>query len=350
MLKIFTENIDPSVKSKLYDIAKSGIYDHIRVMPDVHEGSSIVGFTAHLKDKLSPDVIGPDIGCGMLCVNLGKLDINLELFDHRLRKVIPSGFDVCEKKDKYYSEHTLNLEELHCYKGLKNIPELERAMGTLGGGNHFVELDTDSEDNIYLVIHTGSRNLGKQVWSYYKNKTSISGYLEGQLLENYLNDCEFCNRWAKTNRSMIATKLLDAMNIRIKNIRKQSFDTPHNYISVTGLIRKGAIKCDEGRQVIIPINMRDGCIIGTGLGNDDWNFSGPHGAGRLFSRNEAKKLITLDEYKQSMEGIYTTSITENTIDESPMAYKNMEEIISLIGDTVKIEKIIKPIYNFKHSS
>ena len=167
MLKIFTENIDPNVKSKLYDIAKSGIYDHIRVMPDVHEGSSIVGFTAHLKDKLSPDVIGPDIGCGMLCINLGKLDINLELFDHRLRKVIPSGFDVCEKKDKYYNDHTLNLEELHCYKGLKNIPELERAMSILGGGNHFIELDKDSEDNIYLVIHTGSRNLGKQVWSYY---------------------------------------------------------------------------------------------------------------------------------------------------------------------------------------
>ena len=349
-MKIFTENIDPSTKSKLYDIAKSNVYDHIRVMPDVHEGSAIVGFTAYLKDKLSPDVIGPDIGCGMLCINLGKqLNLNLELFDHRLRKVIPSGFDVCEKRDKYFNQHTLSLEELHCYRGLKNIPDLERAMGTLGGGNHFIELDKDSDNNTYLVIHTGSRNLGKQVWSYYKNKTNVAGYLEDQLLDQYLDDCEFCNRWAKINRLIIATKLLDAMNIRVKNIRKQSFDTPHNYISVAGLIRKGAIKCDEGREVIIPINIRDGCIIGIGKGNEDWNCSGPHGAGRLMSRNEAKKSISLDEYKNSMQGIYTTSINESTIDESPMAYKPINEILSLIEDTVEIKNIIKPIYNYKHS-
>lgn len=348
MLKIFTENIDPSVKSKLYDIAKSGIYDHIRVMPDVHEGNSIVGFTAHLKDKLSPNVLGPDIGCGMLCINLGKQSkLNLELFDHRLRKIIPSGFDVCDKKDKYYQKYKINLRELHCYPNLTKLAELERASGSLGGGNHFIELDKDSEDNIYLVIHTGSRNLGKQVWEIYNRIPKIGDLLFGDDLQHYLEDCVFCNNWAKMNRLLIAEKLLSEMRITGINFKKASFDCPHNYIQ-NNIVRKGAIKAVG--QVIIPMNMRDGCIIGVGKENADWNFSGPHGAGRLFSRNEAKKLITLDEYKESMKNIYTTSVSESTVDESPMAYKNMEEIISLIGDTVHIEKIIKPIYNFKHSS
>ena len=198
-MKIFTENIDPSTKSKLYDIAKTNIYGHIRVMPDVHEGSSIVGFTAIFTDKISPNTLGPDIGCGVLCVNLGKLkNINLELFDHRLHKVIPSGFDVCEKNDKYFSKTKLNLRDLHCYKQLKNIPELERAAGTLGGGNHFIELDKDSDENIYLVIHTGSRNLGKQVWQYYSNNCDLpSGYISEQspLYLEYMEDCNFCNRY-----------------------------------------------------------------------------------------------------------------------------------------------------------
>lgn len=340
-MKVFTDNIDPSVLSELYSIDKQNIYGHIRVMPDVHEGNSIVGFTAYIKDKLSPNVIGPDIGCGMLCVNLGKIDINLELFDHRLRKAVPSGSDLVDKRDKYYQKENINLRKLNCYKDLIRIPELERSMGTLGGGNHFIELDKDEENNIYLIIHTGSRNLGKQIWSIYDKR---GNYLSGDELNNYLEDCNFCNSWAKSNRMIIVRKLLDSMHI--KNNLKDTFDCPHNFIE-GNLIRKGAIKATG--KVIIPMNMRDGCILGEGLSNEDWNYSGPHGAGRLLSRNQAKKQITIEEYKKSMEGIYSTSVTQNTIDESPMAYKPMEEIIAKIGDTIKIDKIIKPIYNYKNS-
>lgn len=343
-MKLFTDKIDPKTKSQLYDIEKSQLFDHIRIMPDVHEGNSIVGFTGYFKYKLSPNVLGPDIGCGMLCINLGKINVNLELFDHRLRKIIPSGANICDKNDKYINTN-IHIEKLHCYKSLRNTNLLEREFGTLGGGNHFIELDKDEDDNIYLIIHTGSRNLGKRVWEYYGK---LDNYLIDRDLQNYLDDCNICNIWAKTNREIIAKKLCDAMKIQnfSKLIKKNSFDCPHNFIE-GNLVRKGALKAIN--ETIIPINMRDGCIIGTGLSNEDWNYSGPHGAGRIMSRNEAKKFISLEEYKYSMKGIFTTSISESTIDESPMAYKNIEDIINNISDTIKIEKIIKPIYNYKHS-
>ena len=342
-MKVFTENIDPSTLSKLYNIDKSGLYEHIRIMPDVHEGNSIVGFTAYFKNSLSPDVIGPDIGCGMLCVKLGKVKIDLRKLDSVIHRYIPDGKEINNRNDKFYKAVRINLQELNCFKSLNRVHDIEKSMGTLGGGNHFIELDKDDEDNLYLVIHTGSRNLGKQIWQYYTNKTNST--LDGDELDNYLEDCTFATRWAKLNRQVIAEKILAGLNLR-KLKYYDNFDCPHNYIE-SNLVRKGA--CKAVKDVIIPINMRDGSLICKGKENQDWNFSAPHGAGRIMSRAQARKNLKIEDYKKEMEGIYSTSITESTLDESPMAYKPMEDIINNIGDTVEIIKIIKPLYNFKSS-
>ena len=342
-MKIFTENIDPSTLSKLYSIDKSGLYEHIRIMPDVHEGNSIVGFTAYFKNVLSPDVIGPDIGCGMLCVKLGKIKVDLRKLDNVIHRYIPDGKEINNRNDKFYKDVRINLQELNCFKSLNRVHDIEKSMGTLGGGNHFIELDKDDEDNLYLVIHTGSRNLGKQIWQYYTNKTNST--LDGDELDNYLEDCTFATRWAKLNRQVIAEKILAGLNLR-KLKYYDNFDCPHNYIE-GNLVRKGA--CKAVKDVIIPINMRDGSLICRGKENQDWNFSAPHGAGRIMSRAQARKNLKIEDYKKEMEGIYSTSITESTLDESPMAYKPIEDIINNIGDTVEIIKIIKPLYNFKSS-
>lgn len=343
-MKVFTENIDPSVLSKLYDINKSGLYEHIRVMPDVHEGNSIVGFTGYFKYSLSPDVIGPDIGCGMLCLNLGKMEIDPEKLDRVIHRYVPDGKNINDRNDKYYKDVNIKLNELNCFRNLARIPELERSIGSLGGGNHFIELDGDDENNLYLVIHTGSRNLGKQIWSIYKTQSKYQSHnLEGEPLQNYLEDSIFANRWAKLNRLLIAEKILAGLKLRkVKNYK--FFDCPHNFIE-GNLVRKGA--CKAVGNVIIPMNMRDGSLICLGKENEDWNYSAPHGAGRILSRAQARKQLSMEQYKQEMKGIYSTSVNEHTIDESPMAYKPMQEIIDNIQDSVEIVKIIKPIYNFK---
>ena len=343
-MKVFTENIDPSTLSKLYDINKSGLYEHIRVMPDVHEGNSIVGFTGYFKYSLSPDVIGPDIGCGMLCLNLGKMEINPEKLDRVIHRYVPDGKNINDRNDKYYKDVNIKLNELNCFRNLARIPELERSIGSLGGGNHFIELDGDDENNLYLVIHTGSRNLGKQIWSIYRTQSKYQSHnLEGEPLQNYLEDSIFANRWAKLNRLLIAEKILAGLKLRrVKNYK--FFDCPHNFIE-GNLVRKGA--CKAVGNVIIPMNMRDGSLICLGKENEDWNYSAPHGAGRSLSRAQARKQLSMEQYKREMKGIYSTSVNEHTIDESPMAYKPMQEIIDSIQDSVEIVKIIKPIYNFK---
>ena len=345
-MKIFTENIDPSTLSKLYDINKSGLYEHIRVMSDVHEGSSIVGFTGYFKDSLSPDVIGPDIGCGMLCLNLGRIEIDPEKLDRVIHRYVPDGKNINDRNDKYYKDVNIRLDDLNCFKNLNRIPELERAIGSLGGGNHFIELNKDDEDNLYLVIHTGSRNLGKQVWSVYRTQSKYQSHnLEEDTLQNYLEDSIFVNRWAKLNRSIIAEKILAGLKLRkVKNYK--FFDCPHNFIE-DNLVRKGA--CKAVGNVIIPMNMRDGSLICLGKENEDWNYSAPHGAGRIMSRAQARKQLSMEQYKEEMKGVYSTSVNEHTIDESPMAYKPMQEIIDNIQDSVEIVKVIKPIYNFKSS-
>lgn len=345
-MKIFTENIDPSTLSKLYDINKSGLYEHIRVMPDVHEGSSIVGFTGYFKESLSPDVIGPDIGCGVLCLNLGKTEIDPEKIDRVIRRYVPDGKAVNDKNDKYYRDVNIRLDDLNCSGNLTRIPELERAIGSLGCGNHFISVEVDSEDNRYLIIHTGSRNLGKQIWSIYRTQgIGQQHMLTLDKVNNYLDDVMFAQRWARLNRLIIAEKILAGLKLRkVKNYK--FFDCPHNFIE-GNLVRKGA--CKAVGDVIIPMNMKDGSLICLGKENEDWNYSAPHGAGRILSRAQARKQLSMEQYKQEMKGIYSTSVNEHTIDESPMAYKPMQEIIDNIQDSVEIVKIIKPIYNFKSS-
>ena len=328
----------------------------------------------------------------MLCVELGKVDIDLEKLDRVIREYVPSGRNV---HDMPVSFSSLYLNELYCNSMLNDKDNwLERSLGTLGGGNHFIEVDEDDDGNKYLVIHTGSRNLGKQVaeiyqekaikyCSYdkemkqekenvireykassrekeiqsklieiskkYEGKTKLPKdlcYLEKDLRKQYLHDMRICQAFATHNRKYIASIILEYMNI----VERGNFQTIHNYISFEdNIVRKGAISAKKGERVLIPMNMKDGCIIGIGKGNDDWNQSAPHGAGRIMSRMKAKETLNLDDFENSMKGIYTTSVSESTIDESPMAYKPMDEIIENIKDTIEIERIIKPIYNFKAS-
>ena len=395
-LKIFTENIEEKAKEQIDLLLEQEAFKDckIRIMPDVHAGAGcVIGFTGNLGDKVIPNIVGVDIGCGMLCVELGDIDIDLEKLDKVIREYVPSGMNV----HKEIPIPTFFLGHLKCYKQLKNKDNwLEKSMGTLGGGNHFIEIDVDENNNKYLVIHTGSRNLGKQVAEIYQNKAiehcsyikeatkeieeciktykeqgrakEINNelkrirekyydkyklpkdlcYLEGELKEDYLHDMEICQQFATFNRETIAGEIIARMGLML--CVENHFHTVHNYISFEdNIVRKGAISARKGERVLIPMNMRDGCIIGVGKGNDDWNQSAPHGAGRIMSRIQAREKLNIDEYKESMKNIYTTSVSEETIDEAPMAYKPMQEIIDCIGDTIEIERIIKPIYNFKAS-
>lgn len=390
-LKIFTRNIEEKAAEQISRLVSQPAFSDckIRIMPDVHAGAGcVIGFTANLGDKVIPNVVGVDIGCGMITCELGKVDINFDKLDSVIRENIPSGLNVHENAPEKF---TLFME-LNCYSHLKNMSWLENSMRTLGGGNHFIEIDKDDEDNKYLIVHTGSRNLGKQVADYYQSlaidringnkaeleqkvkdliadlkeqhrETEISGaikslrdnfyqpgkmpnelcYLTGKDREDYLHDMRLCQIFAHQNRYHIAAEICMKMGWELNY-----FETIHNYIDMeTNIIRKGAISTKLGERVLIPINMRDGCIIGIGKGNEDWNCSAPHGAGRVMSRIEAKKIVSMDDYKQSMNGIYTTSVSEDTLDECPMAYKPMEEILKNIKPTVSVEKIIKSIYNFK---
>ena len=392
-LKIFTKNIEQEAINQINELLEQEAFkdSKVRIMPDVHAGKGcVIGFTGDLGDKVIPNIVGVDIGCGMLCVELGNIDLNLERLDKIIRRYVPSGMNVHELP---IQSSDVYLNELYCFKELKNKDNwLEKSLGTLGGGNHFIEVDIDTDNNKYLVIHTGSRNLGKQVAEIYQNKAidycsykkemqeekqkiikeykeqgkqreiqnklieinkKYEGktklpkdlcYLEGDLRKQYLHDMKICQAFATHNRKYIASIILEHMNL----IEKDNFQTIHNYISFEdNIVRKGAISAKKGERILIPMNMRDGCIIGIGKGNDDWNQSAPHGAGRIMSRAKARETFNLDEYKESMNGIYTTSVNEETIDEAPMVYKPMQDIIDCIGDTVEIEKIIKPIYNFK---
>ena len=358
----------------------------IRIMPDVHTGKGCtIGTTMTVHDKVVPNIVGVDIGCGMYTIDLGTIDIDFAKLDEAAH-FVPSGMDVWEGRVERF-----DLTELRCYRYLKDTKRLERSLGTLGGGNHFIEVDQAADGNKYLVIHTGSRNLGKQVADYNQNLAIDLGkgkeeyftkrdaliaeykaagrrkeiqnalkelkwterqadtpddlcFLYGSYLEDYLHDVEICQRFATRNREKIAEVLLERTGI----VGGASFHTIHNYIDTDEMIlRKGAIAAHDGEKVLIPINMRDGSVLAIGKGNPEWNFSAPHGAGRIMSRNSAKERLNLDEYRKEMEGIYTTSVSEATLDEAPMAYKSLDDIIDVIRDSVTIIDVMKPIYNFK---
>lgn len=396
-LKIFTENIEHEALNQIYTLVKQPAFSDckIRIMPDVHAGAGcVIGFTADLGEKVIPNIVGVDIGCGMLTTNLGNIDIDFERLDNIIREYVPSGRKVHGEENSSVASDII--EKLYCKEQLKNINWLKRSCGTLGGGNHFIEVDNDSNNNKYLIIHSGSRNVGKQVaeiyqqmaindisgksnfkqdskkliaeykkckrereiskaikelkQSYKANTTKIPrelSYLVGKHREMYLHDMKLCQEFAEINRGTIQSIICYYMGWEVTK-ETERFQTIHNYIEHdTNIVRKGAISAKAGEKVLIPINMRDGCILGIGKGNEDWNYSAPHGAGRTMSRSKAKESILLEEYQKAMDGIFTTSVNTSTIDESPMAYKTMDEIIGHIKDTVEIVDIIKPIYNFK---
>ena len=360
----------------------------IRIMPDVHAGKGCtIGTTMTITDKAVPNIVGVDIGCGMYTVDLGKTDIDYKKLDEAAH-FIPSGMNVWEGRQEHF-----DLEQLRCYRDLNDTKRLERSLGTLGGGNHFIEIDESADGEKYLVIHSGSRNLGKQVAElyqklavelskgkeeYFKKRDEIIRalkeqgrkkeiqaalkqikwerkeslipedlcFLYGSYLEDYLHDVEVCQRFARRNREKMAEILLERAGIAAG----EAFHTIHNYIDTEEMIlRKGAIAAHAGEKVLIPINMRDGSVLAVGKGNAEWNYSAPHGAGRIMSRKAAKDKLSLKEYRETMKGIYTTSVNEATLDEAPMAYKSLDDIIDVIRDSVDIIDVMKPVYNFKAS-
>lgn len=360
----------------------------IRIMPDVHAGAGCtIGTTMTITDKVVPNVVGVDIGCGMYTVKLAEKDIDFEKLDEAAH-YIPSGMNVWEGRLKRF-----DLQRLYCFRDLKDTKRLERSLGTLGGGNHFIEVDRGSDETLYLVIHSGSRNLGKQVAEfyqhiaielnegkeeYYKKRDAIIAeykatgrrseiqealkqlkaektertipdalcYVYGDWFKKYLADIVVCQEFAAKNRELIAKTLLERVGLHAVD----SFHTIHNYIDADEMIlRKGAIAAHEGQRVLIPVNMRDGSILGVGKGNADWNYSAPHGAGRIMSRREAREKLSVEAFKETMNGIYSTSVNESTLDEAPMAYKPIDAILGVIDETVEVVDILKPIYNFKAS-
>ena len=356
---VYTDEIESSAIGQIQALCNQPFAagSKIRIMPDVHTGKGCtIGTTMTVGEYVVPNLVGVDIGCGMDVVLLKEKRINLPTLDSFISRNIPHGRDVREKPHR--NSERIDLSELECFGSIDTRRALE-SIGTLGGGNHFIEVDRDEEENLYLVIHTGSRNLGLQVAEYYQKLAyeSVGGrsqneipfelaYLSGEDRDRYLHDMAIMQRYAALNRQTIRDCILDAMKLHEEDF----FTTVHNYIDLEhGILRKGAVSAREGERLLIPLNMRDGALICVGLGNDDWNQSAPHGAGRLFSRTQAESSFTLSAFKKSMAGIYTSTVSQDTLDECPMAYKDPQTIISAISDTVRIEKQTRPIYNFKSS-
>ena len=386
--KIHASIIDDVTKAQVEELMNQSFVtgSNVRIMPDCHAGvGCVIGTTMDVKDCCVPNLVGVDIGCGMLTVKLGKMKIELAKLDSYIIKNIPCGENVYN----HTIDSNVDITKLYCYEALNHKKRLHSSIGTLGGGNHFIEIDIDEKNNLYLVIHTGSRNLGKQVCELYmkraKNRLMDKMYSEiknkveylknndkhnliqseidkikqkydlinksliplyGDDLKDYLHDMKICQDFAWENREAIATKILNYLGLKFN--KSNHFHTVHNYINMNDMIlRKGAISAYKNELVLIPINMRDGAIIGKGKGNADYNYSAPHGAGRILSRLKAKKELSLTDYKKSMKGIYSSCICFDTLDESPFVYKPIEEILPNITETVDVIKIIKPIYNFK---
>lgn len=410
--KVFTDDIEQSAVEQINQLLAVDVFGgcKIRIMPDVHAGAGcVIGFTGDLGERVIPNIVGVDIGCGIyvrpfVC----KKDIDWHALNEFILHNIPSGRnhrtgDYAALTDKYmdgYREAKEIVKDLRCNRELKENKRLYKSVGTLGGGNHFIEVDRDEARMYYLVVHTGSRNLGKQVAQIYQKlavkcqsgwaelmevqermiteykaagrKAELQeairqlhcsfktrrpavpqelSYLEGRYRDDYLNDMRLCQRWAEINRrtitGLITDWLIEQGFADTETCTEEPFESVHNYIGQDNIIRKGAIAAYEGQRCIIPMNMRDGSLICVGKGNADWNCSAPHGAGRRMSRAEAFRTVRLDDYAQSMQGIYTESVSEETKDEAPVVYKPKEEIIENIRDTVTVVNIIKPVYNFK---
>ncbi len=386
--KVFTDLVDQSAISQIAALCSQPFTEgsQIRIMPDVHAGAGCtIGTTMTISDKVVPNLVGVDIGCGMEIAVLKETHIEPQRLDKVIREKIPSGFSVRQKAHSY--AENIDLTKLCCYHHI-NPDRAENSIGTLGGGNHFIEVERDSDGTLYLVIHSGSRHLGVEVASWYQNEAyrrlnkssdadiealitalkaqgrqrEISAeikkrkntkttavpkalaYCEGELFQQYIHDMKLVQEFASLNRQAMQREIVKEMHWHVQ----EQFATIHNYIDMEHMIlRKGAVSAQNGELLLIPINMRDGSLLCRGKGNPDWNCSAPHGAGRLMSRGEAKEQCSMTEYRKQMEGIYTTSVSRETLDECPMAYKGMDDIVSNITPTAEIVDILKPIYNFK---
>lgn len=387
--KVFTDVVDEESVAQVINLLNQPYVkdSRVRMMPDIHAGAGCtIGTTMTIKDKICPNLVGVDIGCGMETIRIKENHIEPQRLDRIIRQNIPSGFEIRKKPHRFADE--VDLTKLCCFKHI-NHDKAINSIGTLGGGNHFIEADKDDSGNIYIVIHSGSRHLGLEIANFYqkaafdrlnqysedeiasviaelkaagrekeiqstlkKLKSEGKGcpipkplaYVDGDLFEQYINDMKIAQRFALFNRKAMMDVIVKEMGFHVE----EQFTTIHNYIDTDNMIlRKGSVSAQAGEKLLIPINMRDGSLICIGKGNEDWNFSAPHGAGRLCSRSEAKSKFTVSEFKKQMEGIYTTSVGQNTLDECPMAYKSMDSIVENIGSTVSIESVIKPIYNFK---
>ena len=386
-VKIFAKTIEAEAMKQIENLATSEAYRDckIRIMPDCHAGKGCtIGTVIQTAGKVVPNTVGVDIGCGMLVWDLGFANIDMAILDRIINDNIPSGFNVHEKplsSEMVALMHHEIQEFLPSWEQYFDLDYVLRSLGTLGGGNHFIEVDVDDEGCKYLVVHSGSRNLGVKICKHFQQLASrqcdnseergriISElkaqgrqseindalrqlkpvskdmvYISGSTLGNYYDAMRMCQHYADLNRFLMAQTIIKSLELKSTG---RVFTTAHNYIDTFGIIRKGAVSAKRGEPLIIPLNMHDGSLLCTGKGNDDWLQSAPHGAGRLMSRSAAKKLLSMKEYRQQMHDIYSTSVCESTIDESPMAYKPAEEIESLIGDTVDVVRRIKPIYNFK---
>lgn len=380
--KVFTENIEEEAINQIKGMMDQEFIsgENVAIMPDVHAGKGCtVGTTMTIDNgKVCPNLVGVDIGCGILVVKIGNVNPDeWGKLDTFINENIPSGQSVHSKEMIGWKEGDLSFQ-------LSKLDRIKKSVGSLGGGNHFIEVAKNEKDEFFLLIHSGSRGLGVQVATHHQNQAITHNqpgyflrnelieslksqgrqreiqnelakfrppvfdkelaYLEGELLEAYLNDMKIAQEYALANRLLMAELILDYMDWKVED----HFDSIHNYIDLDKkILRKGATDASEGTRLVIPLNMRDGSIIATGKGNPDWNFSAPHGAGRVMSRTKAKERLSMDDFKSSMNGIFTTSVMEETLDEAPFAYKNPTSIIENIGDTVEINEIIKPVYNFK---
>ena len=389
--KVFTDVVEDSAIAQVKELCDQEFVrnERIRIMPDAHAGAGcVIGTTMTITDKIVPNLVGVDIGCGMETVKIKGKHIELMQLDKLIYRAIPSGFDVRDKAHRYAEQ--IDLTELRC-RHYVNLDRAEKSLGTLGGGNHFIEADNGGDGSVYIVVHSGSRHLGVEVAKYYqemgykqlvseyvtnkdeenklieelkaqgrkqdiqteiaklRNGKTVSvpkhlAYVSGELFKDYIHDMRIVQRFAELNRKAMMDEILKGMGLKAE----EQFTTIHNYIDTENMIlRKGSVSAQAGEKLIIPINMRDGSLICKGKGNPDWNYSAPHGAGRLMSRSAARESFTVSEFKKQMKGIYSTSVCSGTLDECPMAYRGMEDIVNNIGDTAEIVSIIKPIYNFK---
>jgi len=385
--KVFTDVVDNESISQVINLLNQPYIEgsKVRMMPDIHAGAGCtIGTTMTISDKICPNLVGVDIGCGMETIRIKETFIEPQKLDKVIRSEIPSGFEI--RKNPHRFAKGIDLSALYCAKKIK-LDRAYNSIGTLGGGNHFIEANKDEDGHIYIVVHSGSRHLGLEIANLYQEAayaslTSYSkdeiekiieelkaagrqkeiqnvlknlkakhspipkplAYVEGELFEQYLHDMRIAQQYANLNRKAMMDTIVKAMGFHVE----EQFTTIHNYIDVENMIlRKGAVSAQAGERLLIPINMRDGSLVCTGKGNEDWNCSAPHGAGRLMSRSEAKQTFTVSEFKKQMDGIYTTSVGRSTLDECPMAYKNMEDIVKNVEPTVTIDSVIKPIYNFK---